>query len=99
MDLDGGGHVELLVGDWHGLVEVPSSPLRIRLHFTPGGGGTLDVPAQLAAGVPVTDVVDDDGSVRFAAPGLPGAPTFTGSRNGSSITGVLTQGGQDVSSR
>jgi alpha/beta superfamily hydrolase len=67
--------------------------LVVRLDVGPDGpSGTLDVPLQRARDVPLDVVLLDADTVRFTAPDLPAAPTFTGRRTGDVLEGDLVQG-------
>ncbi len=93
-----------LSGHWEGEIELPSSPLRVLLDFTaeetpveeiPGADrwrGTIDIPAQSARGLPLTDISVDGDRVRFTISGVPGSPTFDGVYRGGELAGDFTQG-------
>jgi hypothetical protein len=90
-----------VVGDWRGAIAVPGAPLAIVVHLTATAGalaGTIDIPAQQAVALPLTDVAIDGAEVRFAIADVPGAPKFRGTlaADGASIAGSFTQGGQKM---
>lgn len=89
-----------LTGDWEGTIDPAQLDLRIEVSFTRSDGGyrgTLAIPLQGAEGLALTDVrLGDEGGVRFAAPGLPGEPTFDGVLDGDGIEGIFRQRGAEV---
>lgn len=87
---------EAAIGTWHGAIEIPGSPLEVRvnLQLTDAWQGTIDIPAQGAVGLPLGGVEVDGAQVRFAIAGVPGDPTFEGILEEDSITGSFTQAGQ-----
>jgi CubicO group peptidase (beta-lactamase class C family) len=87
-------------GIWTGSIEVPGSPLGVQVELVPPAGpagwsGTLDIPAQGAADLPLEEIAVDGAAVSFRIAGVPGAPTFRGtvSEDGGEMAGELTQGG------
>ena len=88
-----------LDGPWHGTLEVGGQTMEIGLTFSEQGdtvSGTLDAPAQGLAGLPLTEATDDGATVSFSIDGLPGRPSFTGTRQGETISGTFTQAGQQI---
>jgi CubicO group peptidase (beta-lactamase class C family) len=89
-----------IVGRWQGAIEVPGQKLEYDIDFAvdPGGGvtGDISIPAQNAVDLPLTDIVVQGDSVRWAIKGIPGAPTFDGTlaEGGQTIAGDFTQAGQ-----
>ncbi|MCY3926921.1 MAG: alpha/beta fold hydrolase [Acidobacteria bacterium] len=84
-------------GHWDGSIEAPTGPLVVMVDLAETDGtwsGTIDIPAQGAADLPLADVsVDvDSGAVRFTITGVPGEPTFQGTLAGGEITGEFSQG-------
>ena len=70
-----------VTGSWTGRLDLPGGPLDlgITLAGTPEARtGTLDVPAQGIAGMPLAGVTVDGATVRFTVPGLPGDASFAG---------------------
>lgn len=84
-------------GYWLGELALPTGPLQISVHFARGGDagwrGAMDVPAQGTRNLELKVVVAAR-RIRFSAPGIPGAPTYTGtlSDDGAKITGDFKQG-------
>ncbi len=95
---------ERIAGHWEGKLEVPGKPLVVKVDFALDGTewtGTIDIPAQGAAGLPLSDIqiteVSEDADtalqVRFAIEGIPGNPTFDGEWHvgeGASHKGVIS---------
>jgi len=86
-----------VTGDWFGTMDVGPMALRIVLHVQPVEGGysaTLDSPDQGAAGIPLDEVLYEDGRLvfRFRPAGVEYEgrvdPRFT------AITGTFSQGGE-----
>ncbi len=86
-----------ITGDWYGTLDVGAMKLRLALHVLPADEGytaTLDSPDQGATGIPLDEIVFENGQVVFrlqaARLEYQGAvdPGFT------SIAGTFTQGGQ-----
>jgi hypothetical protein len=98
--------VQALAGSWVGAIDPDALDLGVRLRFAPadaGGGeggelsGTLDVPAQGLAGLPLTRIeVGPSGTVRFAAPQLPGDASFEGTLDGDRLRGTFRQSGAEL---
>ena len=86
-----------LAGRWSGSIEIPGSPLEVLVTFTAeeGLGGTIDIPAQGAEGLPLENVSADGQQISFAIQGVPGAPTFEGQLEAGEIRGTFTQSGQE----
>ncbi len=86
-----------LVGTWTGEIKIPGSPLEIIVELDQddnGWLGNIDIPAQGASGLPLTNIRVDGGSVEFAIEGIPGEPAFGGTLSHDRIEGSFTQGGQ-----
>lgn len=87
----------MFVGDWAGDITIAGITLRIALTLANDDGvwsGTMDVPQQAAANIPVHDIVVDGSSIGFQI--LEGDPlaTFSGAIDGDGvISGEFTQGG------
>ena len=84
-------------GHWEGSIETPGQALVVMVDLAEDDGawtGTIDIPAQGANGLPLSDVsVDtDSGAVRFTMQGVPGEPTFEGTLAGGEISGEFSQG-------
>ena len=88
-------------GRWEGHIEIPGAPLLVKVVLEREAGdwqGTIDIPAQGAAALPlfgiaVRDNADDGLRVEFAIRGVPGRPTFQGRVTGGEILGEFEQGG------
>ena len=67
-------------GHWEGTIDVPSGPTRLALDLAKNEKGvwvaSLGVPEQKVTGLRVTEINVVGSEVRFAAPDLPGSPTF-----------------------
>lgn len=84
-------------GTWEGAIEIPGSPLGVVVTLAGEAGslsGTIDIPAQGAAGMALTAVSVEGQAVTFAIANTPGSPTFDGTLDGDAITGTFTQSGQ-----
>jgi fermentation-respiration switch protein FrsA (DUF1100 family) len=88
-----------LQGHWEGEIELPGSPLRVLLDFSPAESpgdlswrGTIDIPAQAAVGLALVNVTVDGDRARFTISGVPGTPTFDGVFRDGQLTGDFTQG-------
>ncbi len=86
-----------VTGDWFGTLDVGPMALRIALHIQPSDGGysaTLDSPDQGASGIPLDEILYEEGRLvfRFNAAGVEYEgrvdPGFT------AILGTFSQGGQ-----
>ncbi len=83
-------------GHWEGSIEIPNSPLVIKVDLTQDGksvSGTIDIPAQAARGLPLDKLEAAGGSIRFSIANIPGAPTFDGTLKDDKIAGTFKQGG------
>src|SRR5690606_25302091 len=83
-------------GTWEGAIEIPGSPLGVVVTLAGEAGslsGTIDIPAQGAAGLALTAVSVEGQAVTFAIANTPGSPTFDGTLDGDAITGTFTQSG------
>ena len=86
-------------GHWQGSIRLSDMQLGVSVTLEKAGGGwkgTIDIPAQNASGLPLSDVRVDGVSVSFALQGVPGEPRFQGalSADGGSIAGDFTQAGK-----
>jgi pimeloyl-ACP methyl ester carboxylesterase len=90
-------------GQWAGQISLPPGPLAIAvvLNVDPSGAwsGTIDIPAQGAKGLKLSNIVVDNRAVAFTIAGLPGDPRFAGalSDDGQAIAGTFSQGGATLS--
>lgn len=83
-------------GHWEGEVTLPGAPLLIRvdLHHRDGyWAGTIDIPAQGAEELPLTDFAIDGDAVSFVMADVPGDPVFAGRLTGGEIAGTFNQSG------
>lgn len=85
-----------LTGEWQGRIDVPGAPLDVGITLGADGTGTMDVAAQGATGLPLTDVRVEGARFTAAVPGLPGGAAFDGTvaEGAASIAGDYTQAGQ-----
>jgi CubicO group peptidase (beta-lactamase class C family) len=87
-----------ITGIWTGSIALPGTELNIVVKITRlgenGHEGTIDIPAQGAADLPLTAFSYEHPSVGFAISGVPGNPVFDGTVDNGEITGTFTQGGQ-----
>jgi pimeloyl-ACP methyl ester carboxylesterase len=86
-------------GHWEGAITLPGTSLDVRVDLEEAAGrwaGTIEIPAQGLRGLALGGVAVEGSAVTFAMPGIPGAPTFTGTvaADRTTITGTFTQGGQ-----
>lgn len=88
-------------GHWEGAISLPAVPLAVRVDLersTNGAAwhGTIDIPVQGLRGFKLDPVTVQDADIRFAMPGIPGDPRFSGTLepNASILTGDFTQAGQ-----
>ena len=89
-----------VAGHWEGQIEIPGQPIAVKIDLTindSGWSGTIDIPAQGAKGLPLSDilVVEEDGSMRvkFSIRDVPGNPTFDGKLQDGAISGPFSQSG------
>jgi len=90
---------EGVAGHWEGAIELPGQKLGITVDLSVADGalsGTMGVPAQQLASVPLVNCALSVDAVKFTMQGIPGDPTFDGklSADGKTIAGTFTQGGQ-----
>ncbi len=81
-------------GQWHGLLEIPGSPLRLVINIEKSDSGynsTLDSPDQGAKGIPVDTTTFADGKLDIAATAL--GLTYTAKLVGNKLEGTFAQGG------
>lgn len=84
-----------IAGHWEGAIELPGSPLVIKVDFeaaVDGWSGSIDIPAQSAVGLPLVDIELDGDRARFRISGVPGEPTFDGRVEDGVLSGDFTQG-------
>lgn len=88
---------EDVFGVWQGSIEIPGRPLEVVVTFESEGEaltGTLGIPAQGAADLPLKDVTLGGDALSFVIGGVDGDPTFDGTLMGGSFTGTFSQSGQ-----
>ena len=87
-----------VAGTWEGAIEIPGSLLEVVVELTEADGawaGTIDIPAQGAADLPLDAVAVEEDTATFRIAGVPGEPTFNGVAEGDSLSGTFTQAGQE----
>lgn len=89
-----------VAGHWEGQIEIPGQPIAVKIDLTlndNGWSGTIDIPAQGAKGLPLSDIhveENDEGvHVKFSIRGVPGNPTFDGKLQDGAISGPFSQSG------
>ncbi len=90
------GNTQPILGDWHGVLDLPGSKLRIVFHLTKSGNGyaaTLDSPDQSAFGLPAGETTVDNNTLEIKMPNL--GAHFKGAFDeaAQTINGTFTQGG------
>ncbi len=83
-----------ITGQWHGILEIPGSPLRLVLNIEKSDTGytsTLDSPDQDAKGIPVDTTTFVDGKLEIAANAL--GLTYTAEWIEHKLNGTFAQGG------
>jgi hypothetical protein len=88
--------VEPFLGHWEGAIILPTGELQIKVDLSRQGdqvSGTIDIPQQGAAGLPLAGIEIDGSAITFAIKGVPGDPTFKGKLSDGAITGDFVQGG------
>ena len=84
-----------VAGDWEGAIALPGIDLGIAVHFIGQKDSlqaTIDIPMQMAKGLPLTNVRAELPSVHFELPAGPGLAIFNGTAAGDSIAGDFQQG-------
>ena len=89
-----------VAGHWEGHIEIPGQPLAVKVDLAMNDsdwGGTIDIPAQGAKGLPLSDIGVEENDVgmhvKFSIRGVPGNPTFDGQLQDGVISGTFSQGG------
>jgi pimeloyl-ACP methyl ester carboxylesterase len=82
----------VLTGEWAGNVQLPDQPLAITVAFAGDGTGAIDVPAQGASGLAVSNVAVAGSAVSFEVAQV--GARFAGVRDGDAIAGTMTQQGR-----
>jgi hypothetical protein len=88
---------DALRGHWSGPVEIPNQPLTMEVDLdktASGWIGTVSIPAQKAAGLPLEAISFSEGKFNFRIKGIPGEPTFQGavSADGKMMEGKFSHG-------
>jgi pimeloyl-ACP methyl ester carboxylesterase len=85
-----------VTGDWHGLLDIPGSPLRLAFHIKQDSNAysaTMDSPDQSAYGIPVTSTRYENRTLSLTV--TPLSIEYTGILQGDSIIrGTFRQAGQ-----
>lgn len=79
-------------GGWEGELTLEGSTVAVAVHLaesSAGWSGSLDVPPQSIAGLPLEELRVEGGEVSFTVPGLPGAPRFAGRLDDGRLTGTV----------
>lgn len=87
---------EAIEGRWEGAIFVLGTELGIAVDLATADGGwtgTMDIPQQGAAGVPLRNVRHEAPRVYFELMGSPGLATFDGTLEGETIEGAFEQAG------
>jgi pimeloyl-ACP methyl ester carboxylesterase len=87
---------ERIAGEWDGAISLPGIDLGILVHFSGPNDAlqaTIDIPMQMAKGLPLTNVRAALPAVHFELPAGPGLAIFEGTVAGDSIAGNFRQGG------
>jgi hypothetical protein len=89
-----------LVGTWAGALELPGSELEMIFHIASEGddlwSGTVDVPAQGAVGIPISQVSNQDGVVAFDVSLISGIYSGEFNPDGTALEGVWEQSGMQI---
>lgn len=90
----------MVAGDWQGSIQFPGEVLQVSVHLQQGAkgewSGTIDIPAQKAKGLPLTQIKLEGQQLSFQISGVPGNPTFKGqlSDQEHTLSGKFEQAGQ-----
>ncbi len=87
---------EGLSGPWEGAIFIMGQELKIIVHFSEAGGAlsaTMDIPQQMAAGLPLSQVKRDGDKVHFELVAGPGIAIFDGAIAAAAIQGDFLQAG------
>lgn len=85
-----------IAGDWSGVIEAPGAQLKVVLHVKAEAGklsATLDSLTQGAMGLPIDEIVLENGVLRFQMSRLGASFEGTLAADGSSIEGKFAQSG------
>lgn len=87
-------------GHWEGKLLIPNSPFDIKLDLELADekwSGTIDIPAQGAVALFLSDIRVEDGNITFEIANIPGTPRFEGTLADGKIEGRFTQAGTNYS--
>jgi len=90
------GPQEGLAGPWEGAISVMGQELKIIVHFDEkagGLGGTIDIPQQMAMGIPLSNLKKEGEKIHFELVAGPGVATFDGILAKDGIQGDFMQAG------
>lgn len=79
-------------GRWEGELTLDGATVAVVVHLAAGAegwSGSLDVPPQAIAGLPLEELAVAGETVSFTVPGLPGAPRFAGRLDGPRLAGTV----------
>ncbi|MDA8018644.1 MAG: serine hydrolase [Thermoanaerobaculia bacterium] len=89
------------VGHWEGAIAIPGQPLEfeVDLELTDDGSlsGDLSIPAQQLRDYALSELRVEGDDIHFEMAGIPGTPTFDGTRDGDTVAGTFVQGGGSLS--
>lgn len=83
-------------GPWEGAIAIMGQELEIIVHFSEAGGSlkaTLDIPQQMAMGLPLSQVKREGDKVHFELVAGPGIALFDGAISAAAIQGDFFQAG------
>lgn len=92
----GAGYAQQVTGDWHGLLDVRGTRLRIVFHIQQAGDrytATMDSPDQGAVGIPVEEVLVEDTVLTIKMPNLGIRYEGVWQEGSGKIAGTFTQSG------
>lgn len=91
-----GAGAKSIAGDWQGTLSAPNGELRLALHITESGDGslkaTLDSIDQGANGIPVSSITLKDSKLNFTVDVVSGSYEGTVNAEATEIKGTWTQG-------
>ena len=85
-----------LAGRWEGRIDVAGTQMAIIVNVTEGSAGlaaTIDIPQQMAKGIPLANLRYQPPKVHFELPAGPGLAVFDGEMKGGTIAGAFEQAG------
>ena len=87
---------EGLIGPWEGAISIMGQELTIVVHFSEAEGtlkATMDIPQQMAAGLPLSQVKREGDKIHFELVAGPGIAIFDGAITADAIQGDFLQAG------